>query len=170
MSVYTKTGDKGETSLYTGERVAKSSLRVETYGTVDEAGAALGLARSLCENKDVQGRIRKLQELLPSLMADLASVGQEPRINAVRIGEIEKAMDEIENALPPLKCFIISGDSRGGAALDLARAIFRRAERHFCRLSETEATHDSNRILLNRLSDYAFLLMRLEEIKAKGLS
>ncbi|MBR2214236.1 MAG: cob(I)yrinic acid a,c-diamide adenosyltransferase [Selenomonadaceae bacterium] len=163
MSVYTKTGDKGETSLYTGERVAKSSLRVETYGTVDEAGAALGLARSLCQNDEVRGRIRKVQEMLPKLMADLASLGQEPLITSQQVVELEKAMDELEARLPPLTSFLISGDSQGGAALDVARTVLRRAERHFCRLSAEEATHESDRLLLNRLSDYVFLLMRLEE-------
>ncbi len=163
MGVYTKTGDKGETGLYTGERVKKSSLRVEAYGTVDELDSALAMARAFCRKEEIRQKILALQKLLPLLMADLASMGQEPMIKKEHVDHLEHGMDEMEAALPPLKAFLIPGDTQGGAALDTARTIARRAERCFCRLAETEGTHEEDRIFLNRISDYCFLLMRMEE-------
>lgn len=163
MGVYTKTGDKGETGLYTGERVKKSCLRVEAYGTVDELDSALAMARAFCRKEDVRQKILSLQKLLPLLMADLASLGQAPLIKKEHAEKLERDMDEMETALPPLTSFLTPGDSRGGAALDLARTVARRAERLFCRLAEQEEVHDTNRIFLNRISDYCFLLMRVEE-------
>ena len=76
MGVYTKTGDKGQTSLYSGERVDKDSLRVETYGTIDEMNSALGMARAFCENEEVKGLILMLQKDVSLFMADLASIGK----------------------------------------------------------------------------------------------
>lgn len=163
MGVYTKTGDHGETGLYTGERVRKSSLRVEAYGAVDELDSALAMGRAFCRKEAVRQKIFALQKVLPLLMADLASMGQKPMIRAEHASELEHGMDEMEAALPPLKSFLIPGDTQGGAALDLARTVARRAERCFCRLSEQEETHEEDRVLLNRISDYCFLLMRMEE-------
>ena len=163
MGVYTKTGDQGETGLYTGERVKKSSVRVEAYGTVDELDSALAMARAFCQKEEVRGKIHALQKLLPLLMADLASMGQPARIKEEHAEGLERDMDGMEAALPPLASFVIPGDTPGGAALDLARTVARRAERCFCRLAEQEETHDEDRIFLNRLSDYCFLLMRMEE-------
>ena len=131
MGVYTKTGDQGETGLYTGE--------VENF--VDKG----------------------IQKLLPLLMADLASLGQAPLIKKEHVEDLERGMDEMEAALPPLASFLIPGDTQGGAALDLARTVARRAERSFSRLAEQEEVHDTDRIFLNRISDYCFLLMRTEE-------
>lgn len=163
MGVYTKTGDKGETGLYTGERVKKSSLRVEVYGTVDELDSALAMARAFCRKEEIRQKILALQKLLPLLMADLASMGQEPMIKKEHVDQLEHDMDEMEAALPPLKAFLIPGDTQGGASLDVARTVARRAERCFCRLAEAESTHEEDRIFLNRISDYCFLLMRTEE-------
>ena len=99
MGVYTKTGDKGQTSLYTGQRVDKDSLRVETYGTIDEMNSALGMARAFCENKDVQQLILALQRDIPSFMADLASIGTRPMINEYHIKDMEQEMDRIRRQL-----------------------------------------------------------------------
>lgn len=165
MGVYTKTGDKGETGLYTGERVKKNSPRVSAYGAIDEAMAALSLARAFSENANVKEKIFKLQKLLPLLMADLASLNQESMIKDDHIKTLEGEMDAIENSLPPLKSFIIAGDSKGGAALDVARSVLRRAEREFLTLKDSENVHEADGIFLNRLSDYVFLLMRIEENK-----
>ena len=129
MGVYTKTGDKGQTSLFTGERVDKDSLRVETYGTIDEMNSALGMARAFCENEDVKTRIYLLQKNVSLFMADLASLGSEPYIKEFNIQELESEIDEIEGIVGPLACFLVPGDSKGGAMLDLARTIARRAER-----------------------------------------
>lgn len=163
MSIYTKTGDAGETGLYTGERVRKSSLRVAVYGTVDELDSVLGLARASVAKAEVRERVLALQKKLPALMADLASRAQEAMIAEADVAAIEQAMDELEGRLPPLTSFLVPGDTQGGAALDHARTVTRRAERLFCRLAEEEEVHDTDRRYLNRLSDYCFLLMRLEE-------
>lgn len=163
MSIYTKTGDAGETGLYTGERVKKSSLRVAVYGTVDEVDSVLGLARALAAKEETKQRVLALQEKLPALMADLASLGAEARIREEDVQALEQAMDGLEQRLPPLTSFLIPGATPGGAALDHARTVTRRAERLFCRLAEEAPVHYTDRRYLNRLSDYCFLLMRLEE-------
>lgn len=163
MSITTKTGDNGETSLLTGERVKKSGLRVDTYGTLDEVDSALGLARAFSDKDDVAERILKLQRKLPALMADFASCGTEPRITMDDVREIESWCDDVESDLPEEHAFIIPGGSQSGAMLDLARTTARRAERCACRLAEAEEVAASDRIYLNRLSDYCYLLMRLEE-------
>lgn len=163
MSIYTKTGDAGETGLYTGERVKKSSLRVAVYGTVDEIDSVLGLARALAAKEETKQRVLALQEKLPALMADLASLGAEARIREEDVQALEQAMDGLEQRLPPLTAFLIPGATPGGAALDHARTVTRRAERLFCRLAEEAPVHDTDRRYLNRLSDYCFLLMRFEE-------
>jgi len=166
LKIYTKTGDKGLTSLYTGERVEKNCLRVQTYGAIDETDSALGLARAFAEVEDVKEKILALQKLFPRLMADFASLNQEPLITTGDVKNFEKEMDTLEEELPPLKEFLIPGNSKGGAFLDLARTIARRAERLSCELSKSEPVHEVDKIFLNRLSDYCFLLMRKEDLKA----
>ena len=166
MSVYTKTGDKGLTSLYTGERVEKNSLRVQVYGAIDEADSALGIARAFAEVENVRKKIFALQKLLPKLMADFASLNREPIITPDDVKKLESEMDELESSLPPLREFLIPGASKGGAFLDLARTITRRAERLSCELGKSESVHEVDKIFLNRLSDYCFLLMRREDLKA----
>ena len=165
MKIYTKTGDKGLTSLYTGERVEKNSLRVQVYGAIDEADSALGIARAFVEVDDVREKIFALQKLLPRLMADFASLNREPTITFDDVDKLESDMDELENSLPPLREFLIPGATKGGAFLDLARTITRRAERLSCELAKTEPIHEVDKIFLNRLSDYCFLLMRKEDLK-----
>ncbi|MBR7025381.1 MAG: cob(I)yrinic acid a,c-diamide adenosyltransferase [Selenomonadaceae bacterium] len=165
MKIYTKTGDKGLTSLYTGERVEKNSLRVQVYGAIDEADSALGLARAFVEVEAVKEKIFLLQKNLPKLMADFASLNREPTITFDDVKNLESEMDALENLLPPLREFIIPGNSKGGAFLDLARTITRRAERLSCELSKSEPVHEADKIFLNRLSDYCFLLMRREDLK-----
>ena len=163
MSIYTKTGDDGTTGLYTGERVPKDSPRVQVYGTIDEANSALAMGRAFAKDAEVKSKIFKLQKLMPLLMADLASLNQPPMIKPEHIAELEADIDAMEADLPPLRAFVIPGDSQAGAFLDLARTITRRAERLFLTLSKSEQTHDVDELFLNRLSDYCFLLMRLED-------
>ena len=163
MGVTTKTGDKGQTSLYTGERVDKDCQRVETYGTIDELGSALAMARAFSENTEVRERILKLQQQLSRLMADFASCGQQPYITVEVVCAIEQEIAAVEGRLPVLTSFLIPGDTKAGAMLDMARSMARRAERCACRLSRETAIADSDRLFLNRISDYIFLLMRLEE-------
>lgn len=163
MSVTTKTGDKGQTSLFTGERVEKDSLRVEVYGTIDEVDAALAMARAFSEKDEVTKRIYGVQQKLGRLMADFASLGKEPLITAADVKAMEDDIAVLEDALPEQNSFIIPGDTKAGAMLDHARTVVRRAERLAIRLAKTEAVAESDRLFLNRLSDYCYLLMRLEE-------
>ena len=167
MKIYTKTGDRGETSLYTGERVEKNSFRVNAYGTVDEANSALAMARAFAVNPIVKEQIYQLQKLMPYLMADLASINQPAMITDEHVEALEHGNDEIDAKLPPLKHFVIPGDSQAGAMLDMARTIIRRAERVFYTLAKFESVHEIDRVFLNRLSDYCFMLMRLEDQSGK---
>ena len=141
MKIYTKTGDKGMTSLYTGERVDKNCLRVQTYGAIDEADSAFGMARAFAEVAEVREKIFAVQKLLPKLMADFASLNREPTITPDDVAKLEAEMDALENSLPPLREFLIPGNSKGGAFLDLARTITRRAERLAC-----EPAHEARRL------------------------
>ena len=163
MKVYTKTGDDGKTSLFTGERIDKDDPRVQTYGTVDEINSALGMARAFSDVNEVREKIYQLQQILPRLMADLASMNKPALITENDVKTLEVEMDEMDKVLPPLKSFIIPGNTKSGAILDLARTITRRAERNFCKLGRFEAVHELDGIFLNRLSDYCFMLMRVEE-------
>lgn len=163
MSICTKTGDKGTTSLFTGERVPKNSLRVRAYGTVDEVSSALGLARAFAKKEDVQKLLLKLEQTNLKLMADLASITDKYHITNETIAEIDHKIVELEAKLPPITAFIMPGRSKSGAFLDLARTTTRRAEREVLTLADVEAINDNVRIYLNRLSDLCFLLMRVEE-------
>ena len=163
MKVYTKTGDDGKTSLFTGERLDKDDPRVQTYGTVDEINSVLGMARAFSDVNEVKEKIYQLQKILPRLMADLASMNKPALINENDVKTLEIEMDEMDKLLPPLKSFIIPGSTKSGAILDLARTITRRAEREFCKLGRFEAVHELDGVFLNRLSDYCFMLMRVEE-------
>jgi len=123
MSVTTKTGDKGQTSLFTGERVDKDSLRVEVYGTIDEVDAALAMARAFSEKDEVTKRIYGVQQKLGRLMADFASLGKEPLITAANVKAMEDDIAVLEDALPEQNSFIIPGDTKAGAMLDHARTF-----------------------------------------------
>ena len=163
MGVYTKTGDARTTSLYTGQRVPKNSLRVKSYGTVDELSSALGMARAFCQNEKVTACLLQLQKNNGLLMADLASLDQEPMITEAMITELERTIDIIDAELPPMTSFLIAGETQGGAFLDLARTVARRAERAVLDLAEAEPVAEVDRKYLNRLSDLCFMLMRAEE-------
>ena len=163
MKIYTKTGDDGKTSLFTGERLGKDDPRVQTYGTVDEINSVLGMARAFSEVDEVREKILQLQKVLPRLMADLASMNKPALIHENDVATLESEMDEMDKLLPPLKSFLIPGSTKSGAILDLARTVTRRAERNFCKLGRFEAVHEVDGLFLNRLSDYCFMLMRVEE-------
>ncbi len=163
MKIYTKTGDDGKTSLFTGERLGKDDPRVKTYGTVDEINSVLGMARAFSEVAEVREKIFQLQKVLPRLMADLASMNRPALITENDVTTLEREMDEMDKLLPPLKNFLIPGSTKSGAILDLARTVTRRAEREFCKLGRFEAVHELDGLFLNRLSDYCFMLMRVEE-------
>lgn len=162
MKIYTKSGDAGETSLFTGERLAKDSLRVEAYGVIDEADSALGMARATAANVKVREAVYQLQKLLWGLMADIASIGAEPRITEKQVAILEEMIDSFDAQLPPLTEFIVPGETVGAAALDVARTVTRRAERQLWRLSREEEVDEQALVFLNRLSDLCFVLARVE--------
>jgi cob(I)alamin adenosyltransferase len=164
MKIYTKTGDKGTTGLYTGQRVDKDSLRVEAYGNVDEINSALGLARAFVKNDEVRRTILELQKLLMQrVMSDLASIGKEFSYTGENdVVWLEGLIDSFTGQLVPLNHFIIPGDNPGAAALDVARTTTRRAERQVWRLARQEKIDETLIIVLNRLSDLCFTLSRFE--------
>lgn len=165
--VYTKTGDKGTTGLYTGQRVDKDSLRVEAYGSVDEITSALGLARSLVKRTDVRETIYDVQKMLMSIMADVASINApNPYITQEHVTLLETTIDKYDEMLEPLTKFLIPGDTQGAAALDIARTTARRAERNLLRLNKDEKINEYVLIAINRLSDLCFILGRVDaEVK-----
>lgn len=163
--IYTKGGDKGETSLVDGARVPKHSPRVEAYGTVDEANAALGLAR-LHARGDDDATIARIQNDLFDLGADLATPFEDNpkypplRIVQAQVDRLEAEIDTMNAAIPPLTSFILPGGSPLATHLHLARTVARRAERLVSALAAAEAVNNLALIYLNRLSDHLFVLGR----------
>lgn len=166
MKIYTKKGDSGETSLFGGTRVSKSSARIKAYGTVDELNSLMGVAGSYSLSPKGTVWTEKVQEYLFILGSDLATPpSSKTRIN--RIGEeeieaLEQTIDEMEKELDPLKNFILPGGSHGGANLHLARTICRRAERAAVACAQEEEVSADSIKFLNRLSDFLFVLARYE--------
>lgn len=162
--VYTRTGDKGLTSLIGGKRVSKASIRVEAYGDVDELNSVLGIARVEAKDGEIKEIINGIQNDLFIIGAELASPsGMEvPRIGKERIKEIEKTIDRFLKELEPLKEFILPSGSGGGPYLHLARAVSRRAERRIVKLMEEESLDGNVLAYMNRLSDLLFVMARIE--------
>ena len=165
MKIYTKTGDGGETSLYGGQRVSKNAIRVETYGTVDECNAVLGLAIAFLSDAEAKAILTRIQGELFEVGADLATPltrGETvPRVRPEETAQLEAEIDRFEEELEPLRHFILPGGSAGGAALHQARAVCRRAERLFVTLEAAEPVNPEAGRYLNRLSDHLFVLARL---------
>lgn len=165
MKIYTKTGDKGKTSLLGGTRVSKSDLRIETYGTVDELNSYLGLVSDLDQDNDRTSLIRNIQSRLftvgSSLAAETARAKEfKPDLEEDDITVLEQAIDEMNEVLPAMKNFIIPGGHQLVSTTHIARTICRRAERLVIQLSETEEIEELIIRFLNRLSDYLFVLAR----------
>ena len=173
--IYTKGGDKGETSLGRGERVAKHDLRVEAYGTVDEANSVLGLARSAITRTALGGppyheadaMLARIQNDLFDLGADLctpegeAKRGEQAlRIVASQVERLEHEIDTMNADLAPLKSFILPGGSEAAAWLHLARTVARRAERRMTQLAAEQPINPEAIKYINRLSDHLFVLAR----------
>ena len=171
MKIYTRTGDTGETSLFGGTRVGKDDPRVAAYGDVDELNAHLGLARASNADPELDAEIVKLQRDLFALGAQLAdptaTVGAKISKAIVRDGDVdrlEQVIDRFEAELPPLTNFILAGGSPCGAALHVARAVCRRAER---RMVALEPAVDPVLLrYINRLSDLLFVLARAANRRA----
>jgi len=163
--IYTRGGDKGETSLGDGSRVRKQSLRVEAFGTVDEANAAIGLARLHTEG-EADLMLARIQNDLFDLGADLCTpeAGRRApgalRIVAAQVERLEREIDAMNALLRPLDSFILPGGTPAAAHLHLARTVTRRAERLVCALAAAEAVNPEAVKYLNRLSDHLFVLGR----------
>lgn len=168
--IYTRTGDNGTTGLVAGPRRSKSDLRVEAYGTVDEANAFVGLARQHTgELSELDSMLMRIQNDLFDLGADLATpdTGEKPayeplRIVAAQVARLEGEIDRLNAELEPLRSFVLPAGSAASAALHAARTIARRAERHMVALAETEGETVSREAIayINRLSDFLFVAAR----------
>jgi cob(I)alamin adenosyltransferase len=164
MKIYTKTGDKGLTTLGSGERVPKYALRVETYGAVDELHAFLGAAVAQGLPSPVDKDIKRVMNELFSLCADLSNTAvtdENARIQKEHIVALEKNIDAYMQTLPQLTNFILQGGSKGGSMLHVGRAVCRRAERLCVNLVETENNSSFVLKYLNRLSDFLFTAARM---------
>ena len=170
--IYTRTGDDGTTGLGNGVRVLKSGLRVEAYGTIDEANACIGIARTHCRTSHpaTDLLLSRIQNDLFDLGADLSTpddgkpLAYEPlRIVASQTKQLEQQIDQYTARLQPLKSFVLNGGTPAAAALHLARTVVRRAERLMVALSREEAEHVNPEAIryVNRLSDFLFVAARV---------
>ncbi len=189
MKIYTKTGDKGTTSLFGGKRIDKDSLRIEAYGTVDELNSLIGVILSGYSSSKSEGRVEKLsrssqpiretqskqvrtiRNMLFRVQSELFVLGTDlatpkdarvkvKRVNKPMIDKLEREIDDIDKDLPKLKNFILPGGGRVGAKLHLARTITRRAERSMVALSKQERINPFALSYINRLSDWLFVFAR----------
>ncbi len=179
MPIYTRTGDKGKTSLFNKQRVSKADVRVEAYGTVDELNSAIGVVLSM------KYLVLSIKKELIRIQNDLLEIGSvlanpDPQYSILntqyflrRVKEFEDSIDEMTEQMPPLKNFILPGGGRTGSLLHLARAISRRAERRIVALNNPSAGSgrgkvDQNIIIyMNRLSDLLFTIARFQNFKEK---
>ena len=166
MKIYTRTGDSGETGLFDGTRVSKSHPRVSTCGEVDELGACLGAARAIGVHEDLARMVEQIQRDLFAIGARLADPAHriagrvtKAAVGAQEVTRLEEWIDILEEELPPLRRFILAGGSQAGAALHLARAICRRAERAMVALGP-DALEPDLLAYMNRLSDLLFVMAR----------
>jgi cob(I)alamin adenosyltransferase len=172
MKIYTKTGDDGTTGLFGGQRRSKADLRVESYGTVDEANASIGVVRAVGTSPDMNEVLADIQSDLFALGAELACApGQESKLKFALVGapeitNLEQAIDALGAALPTLKYFIMPGGTDAAAAYHVARCVVRRAERAVIALSAVEPVRKQVIIYLNRLSDLLFTFARIANQRA----
>ena len=167
-NLYTKTGDKGQTSLVGGSRVSKSSLRVECYGTIDEANSMLGLAYAQTDREYIRTTVHRIQGRLFALGAELASdeqgaAGLTGKISEEDVAFLEGVVDKCTETTGKQTHFVIPGVDPASAALHVARTIVRRAERHVVALAEHEPVREVLARYINRLSDAVYALARLQE-------
>lgn len=169
--IYTRGGDKGETSLGDGARITKSDPRVEAYGTVDETNAAIGLAR-LHTDGETDAMLGRIQNELLDLGADLALPDGQRAVGRLRIlktqtERLEREIDAMDAEMKPLDTFVLPGGVPAAAALHLARTIARRAERLMVALAAREAINPEAIVYINRLSDHLFVLARFLNDRGK---
>lgn len=166
--VYTRTGDKGLTSLIGGQRVSKDSSRVSAYGEIDELNAVLGIVRSQAIDNQIKIIISAIQNDLFIIGADLASPMdiRVPRIKPVNVRKLERSIDKFLKELSPLKEFILPTGVGAGQYLHLARTVSRRAERSIVKLKREETINEEVLKYINRLSDLLFVMARIENKRA----
>ena len=171
MKIYTKTGDKGTTGLIGGTRVAKSHIRLETYGTIDELNSFIGLLIEEITDKETIDFLMFIQQKLfvigsyTATDTDKTEILSESKILGNDIALMEQQIDLMNDKLPPLKNFVLPGGSKSGALAHVCRTVCRRAERCMVRLAENGSTADENPLIfVNRLSDYFFVLARKENL------
>ncbi len=172
MKIYTRTGDQGQTSLFTGERVHKNHLYIEALGAVDEGNCHIGAALSLIDKIDSLSALKKQLELIQHTLFDVGAAIATPRNSAQSqkkektrfdeegVKKLEEWMDSMELQLPPLKQFILPGGHSASSALHLARSVVRRAERAITPLFQQKEVTAVVLAYLNRLSDYLFMAAR----------
>ncbi|SRR5690606_5093132 len=167
MKIYTKTGDKGSTSLIGGTKVSKSHMRIEAYGTVDELNSYVGLCRDLLDNEEMRAELQEIQDRLFTIGSSLAcDPNKEPLLKIPDLKEsdlqfLEQSIDKMNEVLPVMKSFILPGGHPTVSHFHVARCICRRAERACVRLqAENQEIEPLIIKYLNRLSDYLFVVAR----------
>ena len=171
--VYTRTGDKGTTSLVGGQRVLKSDIRLESYGTVDELNSHIGLLISLLHNAHALEVLTHIQKLLFVVGSNLATdqsnteLKEASVVHADEVALLEKEIDVIDEALPQLRAFVLPGGCQASAQCHVCRTVCRRAERRILALGEQAEVQPELLQFINRLSDYLFVLARKINIDEK---
>ncbi|MFB6203504.1 MAG: cob(I)yrinic acid a,c-diamide adenosyltransferase [Candidatus Nanohaloarchaea archaeon] len=158
--VYTGKGDRGRTDLSSGERVSKSSERIEAYGTVDELNSVVGVAAAHCERK--HDELEEVQNELHILQAELANRNPDTKVTEENVDRLEDLCDEYQEECPPLRSFVLAGGTEAASQLHLARSVARRAERRIVELDQHEQLRQQVLAYINRLSDLFFLMARHE--------
>ncbi|MDR2810695.1 MAG: cob(I)yrinic acid a,c-diamide adenosyltransferase [Tannerellaceae bacterium] len=172
--VYTRTGDSGTTSLVGGKRVTKTDTRIESYGTIDELNAFVGLLMTEINEKEDLDFLHFIQHKLFTVGSYLATDKEsaelkiESKVTSESIVRIEREIDRIDGTLPRMKNFVLPGGCRSAALSHVCRTVCRRAERQIYRLHEIATIEEPALIFVNRLSDYFFVLARKECIKNNG--
>ena len=164
--IYTKGGDTGLTSLGDGKRVSKNSLRVKSYGEVDEVNATIGVAICYCSDQ-LKKKLKYIQNHLFDIGADLCIPDESKKAKSLNegISMLENEIDKMNTKLSPLKSFILPGGTKSSSFLHLARTITRRCERSLVELNSKEKINSEIIIYINRLSDFLFVAARIENVK-----
>jgi cob(I)alamin adenosyltransferase len=173
FKIYTKTGDKGLTSLIGGTRLPKHHIRIEAYGTVDELNSHIGLLRDLVENAETTELLISIQDRLFTMGSQLAADPVKNKMELPSLFEediiaLEKAIDKMDAVVPEMKSFVLPGGHIHVSHCHIARCVCRRAERAVLRLAQNEKVEDILFKYLNRLSDYLFMLSRWLTVEYKA--
>ena len=167
MSIYTKKGDAGFTSLLNGEIVSKADMRIELIGSIDELSSLIGLAKVLSKGK-MKKELFSVQDDLITIMAALADLSSNTyQIHSNRIEEIENKIDKLENSFPRQKGFVLYGGCELSARLDIARAGVRNVERNMVKVNQQYHIDEMIMKYMNRLSDYLYIMARYKDDRSR---